>query len=110
MDLPEITEVKRLDLRPGDRLVLRLGRTPTDTEAFEIVSRVREVVGPDVGALLLGPDEDIEVISWQPDEFAKWLRAYVRTYGGWARVLGGGFLWPRCWARCCGRGTPPPSR
>lgn len=62
MDLPEITEVKRLTIRPGDRLVVRLDRQPDMAEADEITGRVRALLGG-VPVLVLGPDADLEVIG-----------------------------------------------
>lgn len=61
MDLPEITEVKRLTLRPGDSLAIRLDREPTDCEAHEIATQVRELTG--VPVIVLPPGMDVEVIS-----------------------------------------------
>lgn len=62
--LPEITEAKRLALRPGDSLAIRLDREPDESEAYEIASRVRRIVG--VPVLVLGPSMDVEVISPEP--------------------------------------------
>lgn len=70
MDLPEITEVKRLAVRPGDRIVLRLDRTPSLAEADEIGELVRlafeglDYVPP---VLVLGPGEDIEIVGPEAD-------------------------------------------
>jgi hypothetical protein len=61
MNLPEITEAKRLTLRPGDSLVVRLSRRPSDHEADEISERVHEITG--FPALVLGPDMDIEIVG-----------------------------------------------
>jgi hypothetical protein len=66
MDLPEITEVKRLRLRPGDSVIVRLEYDPTMYEVDEIQAGVLRALGdldfvPPV--LVLGPRMDIEVIG-----------------------------------------------
>jgi hypothetical protein len=61
VDLPEITEAKRLTLSPGDSLAVRLDREPDQYEAHEIAERVRAITG--VPVLVLGPGADIEVIG-----------------------------------------------
>jgi hypothetical protein len=66
--LPEITDVKQLTLRPGDRLVVRLARTPSMQQAHDIRMHMREYFAPGVPVLVLGPDEDVEIIGPpQPD-------------------------------------------
>jgi hypothetical protein len=62
--LPEVTEVKRLTIRPGDALVIRLDRFPDMAEAGEMQHMVRPAFG-DVPVLVLGPDADIEVVGQQ---------------------------------------------
>jgi len=64
MDLPEITEAKRLALRPGDSLAVRLDRVPNEYEAHAIAERVRGITG--VPVLVLWPGVDVEVISPEP--------------------------------------------
>lgn len=64
--LPEIAEVKRLTPRPGDTLVVRLHRRPDMWEASQIKAQVRAAVG-DVSVLVLGPEDDIEVIEHAGD-------------------------------------------
>jgi hypothetical protein len=62
--LPEITDVNRLVLRPGDSLIVHLDRRPSEAEAHEIQDRVRAVLGmPELPVIILGPGEDIEVIG-----------------------------------------------
>lgn len=66
MDLPEITEVKRLTIRPGDSVIVRLEYDPQDDEVDEIQHGVLRALGgldyvPPV--LVLGPCMDIEVIG-----------------------------------------------
>lgn len=67
MDLPEITDVKRLTLRPGDRLVVRTRYGPSMQEAAEIREHM-DRYAPGVPVLVLGPDEDIEVIGPPPPD------------------------------------------
>jgi hypothetical protein len=70
--LPEITDVKRLTIRPGDTLIVRLGHTPDMDEAGEIVTRLKELLGT-VPVIVLGPDEDIEVLeAGQPAPAEGW--------------------------------------
>lgn len=63
MELPEITEVKRLALRPGDRVVVRLDRHPSDMEAHQLKLRVQAILGEDVPVLILPPEMDLEVLG-----------------------------------------------
>ena len=63
-DLPEIADVKRLTLRPGDSLVVRLARPPTDYDAATIKGRLRAILGrDDLPVLVIGPSDDIEVLT-----------------------------------------------
>lgn len=83
MDLPEITEAKRLALRPGDSLVIRLDREPSECEADEIAERVRELAG--VPVLVLGPSMDAGVAGAEagdPEPWIRMLRDYIRNHGG----------------------------
>jgi hypothetical protein len=61
--LPEISEVRRLIVRPGDRLVLRCARQPTLAELDDIHEYMAKFAGPDVPVLVLGPGEDVEVVG-----------------------------------------------
>ena len=65
MGLPEITEAKRLALRPGDSLAIRLDREPNMCEADEISRQVSAITG--VPVLVLGPSMDVEVIGPEAD-------------------------------------------
>lgn len=65
MDLPEITEAKRLALRPGDSLAVRLDREPSEYEAYEVAERVRAIAG--VPVLVFGPSMDIEIVGPEAD-------------------------------------------
>lgn len=66
--VPEAAEVRRLVLRPGDELVVKLDHWPhPDGEAEDIISSLRAVLGDDVPVLVLGPGIDLEVISASAD-------------------------------------------
>lgn len=69
-DDPQATEVKRLAIRPGDRLVLKLGYDPSDAEADDIRARLRsafEGSGYVPPVLILGPGAEIGVIGPEAD-------------------------------------------
>ena len=64
--LPEITEIKRLEIRPGDRLILRTsGYEVGQEEAAEIRHRVRATLGlpAEMPILVLGSNWDAEVLG-----------------------------------------------
>ena len=68
--LPKITEVKRLTIRPGDRLVVRVDRELTDAEVDEVKANVSAAFKgtnyrPPI--LLVEGDVDIEVIGPEAD-------------------------------------------
>jgi len=61
-ELPEITDVQRLTLKPGDRLAVRVDRRLTP----ETAARIREVVEaayPGVPVLVLEPGMSLEVVE-----------------------------------------------
>lgn len=96
MGLPEITEAKRLALRPGDSLAVRLDREPSDYDADRISQQVSAITG--VPVIVLGPRMDIEVVRPDPsptpavdlDALVAFLRDYIRKSGGSVQsVLGG---------------------
>jgi hypothetical protein len=63
-DLPEITAVQRLEIRPGDRIVVTAGQLDLHPEeAYEIQEAVRRVLGTDVPVLVLPMDWRLEVVS-----------------------------------------------
>lgn len=64
-ELPEITAAIRLDLRPGDSLVIRLNADViTDETADEVRHRVRHLLRrPELPVLVLARRTFIEVIS-----------------------------------------------
>lgn len=66
--LPEITEVKRLAIKPGDRLIVRLDHEPSQYEAHEMLSRLHALLGADVPVIVLAPGMDIEVLEGTPGE------------------------------------------
>lgn len=94
MDLPEITEVKRLAVRPGDRLVVKLDRDPTPDEADRIAGILRDLFEDEdyVPAILVVPaGTDVEVIEatkltvdfgGNVEPFIEGLRRYIRRHGG----------------------------
>jgi hypothetical protein len=105
MKLPEITEIRRLTVRPGDRLVVSLEYEPTDAEVDELGRRLPAVLGTDVPIVILPPSMDITVIGPEADgpqkvrvelsggdgeELVRWLRECIRRRGGGSvqRALG----------------------
>jgi hypothetical protein len=62
-DLPPITEVQRLTIRPGDRLIIRCEGRLTQADAAEIPDRVRTILQlpDDFPILALGSDITVEV-------------------------------------------------
>lgn len=117
-DDPQGVEVKRLGIRPGDRLVLKLDYEPRWDEAEEIQARLASlfegsgyvppviVLGPGAEIGVIGPEGDGEAVRPSKvalefsgdvdpgEEFVRWLRAYIRKRGGGSvqDVLGGGAL------------------
>jgi hypothetical protein len=65
MNVPEITEVQRLRLAPGDALVVRLAQSPSEADIHAIAERVKGELGSPfrVPVLVLGPNASIEVLS-----------------------------------------------
>lgn len=69
--LPEITEVKRLAIRPGDRIIVRLDDDLyDDADLDEIERRLADMLDglpyvPPV--IVLGPGIDLEVIGPEAD-------------------------------------------
>jgi hypothetical protein len=87
-ELPEITEVQRLRLEPGDALVIRLEREPSMAEADAIKERIRVVLGrDDLPVLVFGPGASIEVTaSYTDKDFITYLQKQIRIHGGLARM------------------------
>jgi hypothetical protein len=59
----EIGDIRRVEVRPGDRLVVRLDCPVDDAEFDMLLARLREAFGPGVPILLLEPGIDITVIG-----------------------------------------------
>lgn len=61
---PGLAEVKKLDIQPGDRVVLRLAELVSDQMAHEMTTRLREVLDLPEGArlILLEPGMDLEAV------------------------------------------------
>lgn len=64
--VPEVAEVRRLVLRPGERLVLKLDHCPDDAEADDLMASLHRALGDDVKVLILEPGMDLEVLSVEP--------------------------------------------
>ena len=65
--LPPVTEMERLALRPGDRLIVRLGAAEIDVEiAARVQHRVRAVLHlpADFPVLVTGSDADVEAVHF----------------------------------------------
>ena len=68
-DDPQTAEVKRLSIRPGDRLVVKLDHEASDDEADRIKASVKQAfasTGYVPPVLLLGPGAEIGVIGPEP--------------------------------------------
>ena len=63
--LPGITEVQRLTLKPGDRLVIRTDAKLSDQAAVHLLERVRVRLGlpGDVRVVILDSGMSIEVVE-----------------------------------------------
>jgi hypothetical protein len=64
-DLPEITEVQRLTVKPGDRLIIRTdAELRADTAAYLLdVVRARLALPDDVRVVILDSGMSIEVVE-----------------------------------------------
>ena len=74
-DVPGVHEVRRLVLRPGDKLVVRVDTYPDEAELAKMRESLRAVLGDEVPILIVEQGIDLEVISADPS----------------------GALWGRCW-------------
>lgn len=65
MELPEITEVQRLTLKPGDVLVVHTNAYQIgEADADHLKARLREAIGTvDLPILLLARDTQIETLN-----------------------------------------------
>jgi hypothetical protein len=67
--LPDITDVQRLELRPGDRLIVRLEHAPTPSEVRRVCAIVRQLLeAPQLPVLVLGPHETVKVLHGDGSE------------------------------------------
>lgn len=71
-ELPGITAVERLTLRPGDALVIRFPGQISQQQADRVIARVRATLGLDesVPVLILPAGSSAEVIG-QPGEITR---------------------------------------
>lgn len=57
MSIPEITEVQRLELKPGDRIIVRTPARLTDEQAAYLKERMRTILRlPDELLILVLPE------------------------------------------------------
>jgi hypothetical protein len=61
--LPEIAEIKRVTVHPGDRLVVHLDHPVDDAEFERLKREFRKFFGEDVPVLLVEPGIDITVLG-----------------------------------------------
>lgn len=61
--LPEVSEVKRLHLGPGDRLVVTCPAELSMYELGRLRARLREVFGHDVPVMVLDGGKDVRVVA-----------------------------------------------
>ena len=63
--LPEITDVQRLVLKPGDRLVIRAGQVLTAQQAADLtqMARARLQLPEDAPVFVLGQGMNLEVVE-----------------------------------------------
>jgi hypothetical protein len=64
-ELPEITEVQRLTLKPGDRLVIRADEvlSAATAERLTEIARIRLGLGDDFPVFVLGQGMSLEVLE-----------------------------------------------
>ena len=62
MDIPEVTDARRIALKPGDILALRFDHMLDDQEIDELQLRLRAAL-PHAKVLILDPGTEISVIS-----------------------------------------------
>jgi hypothetical protein len=65
MTIPEITEVKRLTIKPGDRIIVRCEMRLTEYDADYISHFVREHlgIGTEIPVLILDAGISLEVLN-----------------------------------------------
>lgn len=112
MELPEVTEAKRLTLRPGDLVVLRFPDVLDLQQVEDVQAAMRdafgdlgwkpkvivldggadiEVIGPEAGSGTAGPMKVSLDFNDGGEEFIHWLQEFIRRRGGGSvqSVLGG---------------------
>ena len=62
-DLPEVGEVRRLHLGPGDHLVITYPMPISDASATRLKHRAHAVFGPDVPILVLDSGAELTVAA-----------------------------------------------
>ncbi len=90
-DLPEITEVQRLTLRPGDSLVLRVPQNLSPDVADRLKERLRETLGLDLSTKIVVLDSgmSLEVAERAPldaREISRALDTDARRHPGRSRA------------------------
>ena len=71
MNQPEITDLQRLNLQPGDRLILRVkGRIPAD-KAQELLAYTRAWAGDEVPVMILDDGASLEIMSGDAREIVR---------------------------------------
>lgn len=59
----EIESVRRLDVKPGDVIVLNLAAPPTEDDRDEIYEQMRQLIPNGAKFMLLGPGMDISLLN-----------------------------------------------
>lgn len=65
MNIPEIDEVRRATIRPGDRVILRAAMQIDMATAASAVQRFRQALqlGDDVCVVIIAPGMDVEIVG-----------------------------------------------
>jgi hypothetical protein len=61
-DKIEIADLRRLELRPGDRVVLKLAHN-LPPEGYQRLRKYWDTFAPDVPVLIIGPDMSLDIIA-----------------------------------------------
>lgn len=61
-ELLEVSEVRKLNIKDGDVLIIYCPREPTDFEVDCIRTRVREITGLDLHLMVMPPGYDMTVV------------------------------------------------
>lgn len=62
-----LESVQRLDVKPGETVVLKLAAEPTEQEAQRITEQLRRAIPDGAKLLLLGPGMEISVVAEAPE-------------------------------------------